>query len=83
MESSNDKDDATKSTSSESVEAQIKECIFSRFWIYSHHIYNKEKRKCILEWAKELGLTGFSMPGKPGVVCIEGPQDSCEDYWQR
>nr|CAB3265835.1 RWD domain-containing protein 2B-like [Phallusia mammillata] len=56
---------------------------FTRLWIYSHHIYNKEKRKCILEWAKELQLTGFSMPGKPGVVCVEGLQENCEEYWQR
>ena len=55
----------------------------TRLWIYSHHIYNKDKRKCILEWARELNLSGFSMPGKPGVVCVEGPQELCEDYWQR
>uniref|UniRef100_A0A8C6SWL4 RWD domain containing 2B n=1 Tax=Neogobius melanostomus TaxID=47308 RepID=A0A8C6SWL4_9GOBI len=48
-----------------------------------HHIYNKTKRKNILEWSKELGLSGFSMPGKPGVVCVEGPQAACEDFWAR
>ena len=64
-------------------ESESKTCVFTRLWIYSHHIYNKEKRKCILEWAKELDLTGFSMPGKPGVVCVEGIQEHCEDYWQR
>lgn len=57
--------------------------VFTRLWIYSHHIYNKTKRKSILEWSKELGLTGFSMPGKPGVVCVEGPQAACEDFWAR
>ncbi|KPP67866.1 RWD domain-containing protein 2B-like [Scleropages formosus] len=57
--------------------------VFTRLWIYSHHIYNKNKRKNILEWAKELGLSGFSMPGKPGVVCVEGPQPACEDFWAR
>ncbi|XP_054650509.1 RWD domain-containing protein 2B [Dunckerocampus dactyliophorus] len=56
---------------------------FSRLWIYSHHIYNSTKRKNILEWAKELGLTGFSMPGKPGIVCVEGPQSACEEFWSR
>ena len=56
---------------------------FSRLWIYSHHIYNKTKRKNILEWSKELGLTGFSMPGKPGIVCVEGPQSACEEFWSR
>ncbi|PIO25924.1 hypothetical protein AB205_0102850, partial [Aquarana catesbeiana] len=55
--------------------------IFTRLWIYSHHIYNKQKRKYIMEWSEELGLSGFSMPGKPGVVCVEGPQESCEEFW--
>ncbi|XP_015247189.1 RWD domain-containing protein 2B [Cyprinodon tularosa] len=56
---------------------------FSRLWIYSHHIYNKSKRKNILEWSKELGLSGFSMPGKPGIVCVEGPKSACEEFWSR
>ncbi|XP_066115676.1 RWD domain-containing protein 2B [Saccopteryx bilineata] len=57
--------------------------VLTRLWIYSHHIYNKCKRKDILEWAKELSLSGFSMPGKPGVVCVEGPQSACEEFWSR
>lgn len=57
--------------------------VFSRLWIYSHHIYNKTKRKNILEWSKELDLSGFSMPGKPGIVCVEGPQSACEEFWAR
>ena len=57
--------------------------VFTRLWIYSHHIYNKTKRKNILEWSKELGLSGFSMPGKPGVVCVEGLQSTCEEFWSR
>lgn len=57
--------------------------ILTRLWIYSHHIYNKYKRKDILQWAKELALSGFSMPGKPGVVCVEGPNGACEEFWSR
>uniref|UniRef100_A0A3B4AVC7 RWD domain-containing protein n=1 Tax=Periophthalmus magnuspinnatus TaxID=409849 RepID=A0A3B4AVC7_9GOBI len=57
--------------------------VFTRLWIYSHHIYNKVKRKSIMEWSKELGLTGFSMPGKPGVVCVEGSRAACENFWAR
>ncbi|KAJ7990072.1 hypothetical protein DPEC_G00296500 [Dallia pectoralis] len=56
---------------------------FSRLWIYCHHIYNKTKRKNILEWSKELDLSGFSMPGKPGVICVEGSRLACEDFWAR
>ncbi|XP_046873758.1 RWD domain-containing protein 2B [Hypomesus transpacificus] len=56
---------------------------FTRLWIYSHHIYNKMKRKNIMEWSKELELTGFSMPGKPGIVCVEGSKPACEEFWAR
>ncbi|KAM8853412.1 RWD domain-containing protein 2B [Synchiropus picturatus] len=56
---------------------------FTRLWIYSHHIYNTTKRKSILEWSRELGLSGFSMPGKPGIVCVEGAQEACEEFWSR
>uniref|UniRef100_A0A8D2L1D5 RWD domain containing 2B n=2 Tax=Varanus komodoensis TaxID=61221 RepID=A0A8D2L1D5_VARKO len=59
------------------------ENIFTRLWIYSHHIYNKQKRKNIVDWSKELSLSGFSMPGKPGIICVEGPQSMCEEFWSR
>uniref|UniRef100_A0A8C9FVQ8 Small nuclear ribonucleoprotein Prp3 C-terminal domain-containing protein n=1 Tax=Pavo cristatus TaxID=9049 RepID=A0A8C9FVQ8_PAVCR len=62
---------------------QPEDVVFTRLWIYSHHIYNKQKRKNIIEWSKELSLTGFCMPGKPGVVCVEGLQSSCEEFWSR
>lgn len=55
---------------------------FSRYWIYSHHIYNKQKRDEIQTKAKELNLTGFCLPGKPGIICVEGPRKSCEDWWK-
>lgn len=54
-----------------------------RFWVQSHHIYSKTKIKNIEDWAKELCLTGFILAGKPGFVCIEGPEDSCQIWWQR
>lgn len=56
---------------------------FSRMWIYSHHIYSKIKRKDILEYASELRLTGFSMPGKPGIIAIEGYNRDVEEFWGR
>ena len=56
---------------------------FTGMWIYSHHIYRGDLRKKIMAWAKEFGLTGFSLPGKPGIICIEGYQDDCEDYWHK
>lgn len=58
-----------------------KDNTFSRFWIYSHHIYSKIKRKDILDLAPDFNLTGFCMPGKPGIMCMEGYQRDCNDAW--
>lgn len=54
---------------------------FTRLWLYSHHIYSKTKRKDILDLAKDNKLTGFCMPGKPGIVCLEGPTSACNSVW--
>lgn len=56
---------------------------FTRMWIYSHHIYSKIKRKAILDYSEELKLTGFCMPGKPGIICVEGYSCMVEDFWHR
>ena len=42
-----------------------------------------QKRKLILEWSRELDLTGFSMPGKPGIVCVEGVESAVDEMWTR
>lgn len=55
----------------------------NRMWIHSHHIYSKSKIKNIEDWAKELSLTGFLMPGKPGFICVEGYETNCDIWWQR
>ena len=34
-----------------------------------------------MDLAKENELTGFCMPGKPGIVCLEGILDICNDVW--
>lgn len=54
---------------------------FLRFWVYSHHIYSKIKRKDLQDLASELKLTGFVMPGKPGIICVEGSSDDVNDWW--
>lgn len=54
---------------------------FVRLYIYSHHIYNKRKRDEIESRAKDLKLTGFCLPGKPGIICIEGPDSDCKEWW--
>ncbi|XP_052078149.1 RWD domain-containing protein 2B-like [Mytilus californianus] len=56
---------------------------FSRLWIYSHHLFSKFKRRDIVDWALEMKLTGFSLPGKPGIICVEGYSQNIDDYWSR
>ncbi|XP_018329910.1 RWD domain-containing protein 2A [Agrilus planipennis] len=53
-----------------------------RMWLYSHHIYSKTKRREILDQANQLNLKGFCLPGKPGIICIEGPSTECNEWWQ-
>ncbi|XP_069582536.1 RWD domain-containing protein 2A [Ranitomeya imitator] len=55
---------------------------FHRMWIYSHHIYRQELKKKILDCAKRLNLTGFCLTGKPGVICVEGHKEQCEEFWR-
>lgn len=60
-----------------------KDTSFLRMWLYMHHIYSKTKRKDILQWASDYNLTGFCLPGKPGVVCLEGDEYNVEEYFSR
>lgn len=53
-----------------------------RLWIYSHHLKSTQKRQDILKLAKELDLTGFSKPGKPGIICVEGIKDNTQEFWK-
>jgi hypothetical protein len=57
--------------------------VFSRYWIYSHHIYSKFKRRDIINLAKENSITGFCLAGKPGIICMEGTLEDCEYCWQK
>ncbi|CRL00377.1 CLUMA_CG013645, isoform A [Clunio marinus] len=50
-----------------------------REWIWSHHIYSKIKRQDINKLCKNHQLNGFMWPGKPGVICIEGPSESVRE----
>lgn len=54
-----------------------------RYWLVSHHIYRKELIQKIKSLSDELNLDGFFMCGKPGVICIEGLETSCVEYWSR
>jgi len=84
-----DKSDNTSSSSGTGSDSSVqKDKVsstgdFSRLWIYSHHIYNRDKRRAIIDAARELDLTGFSAPGKPGVICVEGCKSRADNFWQQ
>ncbi|KAJ8966438.1 hypothetical protein NQ314_003522 [Rhamnusium bicolor] len=46
---------------------------YIRYWIYSHHIYSKTKRREIVDLANLLHISGFCMPGKVELV---------QSYWR-
>lgn len=54
-----------------------------RLWIYSHHIYNKDKRRNILAYASQHCCTGFTLPGRPGIICLEGFEEDCDEVWKK
>jgi hypothetical protein len=51
--------------------------------IWFHHIKNTEKRKNMVLWARELGCCGYSKPGFPGVVIVEGMAPDVREYVAR
>ncbi|XP_017012158.2 RWD domain-containing protein 2B [Drosophila takahashii] len=52
-----------------------------RMWIYSHHIKSTAKRQELIRQAHQLQLTGFSRPGKPGIICVEGESENVQEFW--
>ena len=75
--------DNTPNTTFAKIDQTNKKLMFTRYFIYSHHIYSIEKRRKIVDWARELDVVGFSMPGKPGIICLEGSQANVEECWRR
>ncbi|CAD7702784.1 unnamed protein product [Ostreobium quekettii] len=51
--------------------------------IWFHHIKSPTKRSHIVNWARELGLRGFSKPGYPGIVICEGSEEDVVEYVSR
>uniref|UniRef100_A0A182SDB8 RWD domain-containing protein n=1 Tax=Anopheles maculatus TaxID=74869 RepID=A0A182SDB8_9DIPT len=60
----------------------IEPVVFERVWIYSHHLKSKTKRQTIIKTARDLQLTGFSRPGKPAIICVEGSQHDTQAFWR-
>lgn len=56
--------------------------LLERIWIYSHHIKSSSKRQELIHQARQLQLSGFSRPGKPGIICVEGRPEQVQEYWR-
>ncbi|XP_064537787.1 RWD domain-containing protein 2B [Drosophila montana] len=66
----------------EPAEEQPRTAQLERLWIYSHHIKSSMKRQELIRQARQLELSGFSRPGKPGIICIEGEPEQVQEYWR-
>lgn len=51
-----------------------------RILIWTHHLLSTSKRKSILAWSRSLSLSGFSRPGYPGAIVVEGPVSSVDEF---
>jgi len=45
-----------------------------------HHILDEHKRAHLVMWGDQLHLSGFSKPGTPGVVVVEGDRSHVYEY---
>lgn len=54
-----------------------------RVVIWSHHLLATSKRKDIQAWSKELSLSGYSRPGHPGSIFVEGDEDQVDEFIRR
>ncbi|KAJ3054819.1 hypothetical protein HK097_000744 [Rhizophlyctis rosea] len=65
----------TSSTSNPSSQSQSQSNTneFLREWYYLPSLSTKSKRQDLVTYALSYSLTGFVTPGKPGILCVEGP----------
>lgn len=35
-----------------------------------------------MDLASQMNISGFMMPGKPGIICVEGNSKDVIDWWQ-
>lgn len=56
--------------------------VLGRRLIYSHHIISKVKRANMKDLASHYQLTGYVKIGWPGIIIIEGPEESCQDFYE-
>ncbi|WVQ77374.1 hypothetical protein IAR50_007059 [Cryptococcus sp. DSM 104548] len=54
-----------------------------RVWFWFPALHTREKRKDLVSYANEWGLTGFVLAGKPALLCVEGTGITVEKYMSR
>ena len=53
---------------------------YGRRWIWVHHITSTDRRKSIVREARSMNLTGILKYGYPGVILINCPLQSCQEF---
>jgi len=74
--------DANQPKQGNSAQQQLTAKI-KRVVIWSHHLLATSKRKDIQAWSKELSLSGYSRPGHPGSIFVEGDEDQVDEFIRR
>ncbi|WVF66030.1 hypothetical protein IAT40_000768 [Kwoniella sp. CBS 6097] len=54
-----------------------------RVWFWFPTLSTREKRDDLVNYANEMGLTGFVLAGKPALLCVEGPGTIVDKYMSR
>lgn len=67
---------------SKPIESKSESIEMERLWIYSHHLRCITKRRDMVILGKQLELTGFHRPGRPGIICVEGRKVNTQEFWR-
>uniref|UniRef100_A0AAG5DNY2 RWD domain-containing protein n=1 Tax=Anopheles atroparvus TaxID=41427 RepID=A0AAG5DNY2_ANOAO len=82
LQSTAEKRDHDPNATSRGKPSGAEHIVFERLWIYSHHLKSKSKRQTIIRTARDFDLSGFSRPGKPAIICVEGNQSDTQEFWR-
>lgn len=73
-------DDDAMRNDTQQPEANIPQSQGLRVILWMHHLLATSKRRAIVQLSKELGLGGFSKPGYPGSVYVEGEASAVRSF---
>ncbi|WWC88051.1 uncharacterized protein L201_002954 [Kwoniella dendrophila CBS 6074] len=64
-------------------EIDEKDLQIDRIWFWLPTLSTREKRDDMVNFAKDVKLTGFVLAGKPALLCVEGNSQVIEKYMSR